>query len=115
MEEPPSERELAVFSGARRLPAEVRDRYLDQTCASDAMMRRRVQELLQASEEAGAFLQQPAPHPGADALTFRGPGPPSEQAGDRIGRYKLLQQIGEGGCGVVYMAEQSEPVRRRVA
>src|SRR5712691_2668407 len=38
-----------------------------------------------------------------------------EQAGDRIGRYKLLQRIGEGGCGVVYMAEQHEPVRRRVA
>src|SRR5205814_1277410 len=40
---------------------------------------------------------------------------PSEQLGDRIGRHKLLQQIGEGGCGVVYMAEQSEPVRRQVA
>jgi serine/threonine protein kinase/tetratricopeptide (TPR) repeat protein len=40
---------------------------------------------------------------------------PPEKAGDRIGRYKLLQQIGEGGCGVVYMAEQEEPVRRRVA
>src|SRR5947207_7751667 len=39
----------------------------------------------------------------------------SEKPGERIGRYKLLQQIGEGGCGVVYMAEQSEPVRRRVA
>ncbi len=41
--------------------------------------------------------------------------PPTEKAGDRIGRYKLLQQIGEGGCGVVYMAEQQEPVKRRVA
>src|SRR5512136_987566 len=41
--------------------------------------------------------------------------PPTEKPGDRIGRYKLLQQIGEGGCGVVYMAEQDEPVRRRVA
>ena len=40
---------------------------------------------------------------------------PAEKPGDRIGRYKLLQQIGEGGCGVVYMAEQAEPVRRRVA
>src|SRR5207344_2668082 len=39
----------------------------------------------------------------------------TEKPGDRIGRYKLLQQIGEGGCGVVYMAEQEEPVRRRVA
>src|SRR5207253_1813887 len=41
--------------------------------------------------------------------------PVTEQPGDRLGRYKLLQQIGEGGCGVVYMAEQEEPVRRRVA
>src|SRR5436190_4105573 len=41
--------------------------------------------------------------------------PPSEKPGDRIGRYKILQQIGEGGCGIVYMAEQEEPVRRRVA
>src|ERR1044071_311182 len=41
--------------------------------------------------------------------------PVTEQAGDRIGRYKLLQQLGEGGCGIVYMAEQEEPVRRRVA
>ena len=41
--------------------------------------------------------------------------PTTEKLGDRISRYKLLQQIGEGGCGVVYMAEQEEPVRRRVA
>ena len=41
--------------------------------------------------------------------------PPEERPGTRIGRYKLLQKIGEGGCGVVYMAEQEEPVRRRVA
>jgi len=41
--------------------------------------------------------------------------PVTEKPGDRIGRYKLLQQIGEGGCGIVYMAEQEEPVRRRVA
>ena len=43
------------------------------------------------------------------------PMPPSEKPGDRIGRYKLLEQIGEGGCGVVYVAEQEEPLRRRVA
>ena len=52
-----------------------------------------------------------SPPAGTIVLSF----PVTEQAGDRIGRYKLLQQIGEGGCGVVYMAEQEEPVRRRVA
>src|SRR6058998_1236342 len=41
--------------------------------------------------------------------------PPEEKIGDKIGRYKLLQTLGEGGCGIVYMAEQEEPVRRRVA
>ena len=51
----------------------------------------------------------------ASSGTIRIPAISSEKPGDKIGRYKLLQQIGEGGCGVVYMAEQEEPVRRRVA
>ena len=49
------------------------------------------------------------------AKTFALSIPPTEKPGDRIGRYKLLQQIGEGGCGVVSMAEQEQPFRRRVA
>jgi serine/threonine protein kinase/tetratricopeptide (TPR) repeat protein len=115
------ERELAVFSAARRLPPPERASYLDQTCAGDAALRRRVEELLQASEDAEGFLQEPAP----GAQRTDSPSPAStlvpnvaasgEKAGDRIGHYKLLQQIGEGGCGVVYMAEQEEPVRRQVA
>jgi serine/threonine protein kinase/tetratricopeptide (TPR) repeat protein len=115
------EREVAVFSVARRLPAPARPAYLDQTCGADATLRARVEELLRATEDAEGFLQEPAPgalRPAEDPassqpthdLTAAG-----EKAGDRIGRYKLLQQIGEGGCGVVYMAEQEEPVRRRVA
>src|SRR4029077_9034524 len=68
--------------------------------------------LLQAHEQAGDFLGRPAAdRPGRAAQAF----PAGEKPGDRIGHYKLLQQIGEGGCGVVYMAEQEEPVRRRVA
>jgi serine/threonine protein kinase len=80
--------------------------------------------LLEAHEEAGEFLENPAPgaEPAAAAVNPQGAGRSSatasasiEKPGDRIGRYKLLEQIGEGGCGVVYMAEQEEPVRRRVA
>jgi serine/threonine protein kinase/WD40 repeat protein len=68
--------------------------------------------LLDAYEEASDFLGSPAAErPPKAAKMF----PAGEKPGDRIDRYKLLQQIGEGGCGVVYMAEQEEPVRRRVA
>ena len=70
--------------------------------------------LLSAHDEAGGFFQPSkapasAQAPGSNSL------PLTEKLGDRIGRYKLLQQIGEGGCGVVYMAEQEDPVRGRVA
>src|SRR5207249_4226395 len=73
----------------------------------------------QANEDAGRFLgapgdaeQQAAQRTPSDAALLAAI---TEQAGDKIGRYKLLQKIGEGGCGVVYMADQEEPVRRRVA
>jgi serine/threonine protein kinase len=107
------DRELAVFGAARRLPARERAAYLDEACAGDAALRKRIEELLQASDEAGNFLENPAAVPPSG--TVRPAAMPTEKPGDRIGRYKLLQQIGEGGCGVVYMAEQEEPVRRRVA
>jgi serine/threonine protein kinase len=98
----PPDHELAFFSAARRLPVGERAAYLAEACAGDAVLLKRVEQLLEASEEAGNFLARPSAIPG-------------NKPGDRIGRYKLLQQIGEGGCGVVYMAEQEEPVRRRVA
>ncbi len=88
-------------------PAE-RAASLDAHCGDDAALRRRVEALLQAATQAGDFLEFPAAAPPpADEI--------SEKPGDRIGRYKLLEKIGEGGCGVVYMADQEEPVRRRVA
>jgi serine/threonine protein kinase len=74
-------------------------------------LREQVEALLRAHESAKTFMDKPAVIAGAETLVVK----PAEQAGDRIGRYKLLQQIGEGGWGVVYMAEQEEPVRRRVA
>jgi serine/threonine protein kinase len=117
----PFEHELAVFSAVRRLPAGERKAYLDQTCAGDAALRQRIEELLRAGEDAEGFLRHPAPGaqrpegaPGSSRSTLSSSAP-GEKVCDRIGHYKLLQQIGEGGCGLVYMAEQEEPVRRRVA
>src|SRR6266436_2306159 len=104
--------DIAVFTEALRLPPEDRDRYLDEACEGDNELRRRVEALLLAYEHAGDFLKRPAEDRPARAVQAF---PAEEKPGDRIGHYKLLQQIGEGGCGLVYMAEQEEPVRRRVA
>ncbi|MBI2926727.1 MAG: serine/threonine protein kinase [Verrucomicrobia bacterium] len=117
-------REVVVFNTAVQLPAAQRAAYLDEACQGEVELRRRVEALLQAHERAGGFLEDlPAgvapplsrgEPPGVSAAA-REPATLAEKPGNRIGRYKLLQQIGEGGCGVVYMAEQEEPVRRRVA
>jgi len=104
--------DIAVFTEALRLPAEERDRYLSEACKGDGEFRRRVEALIQAYKQAGDFLGRPAGDRPARADQAI---PAGEKPGGRIGHYKLLQQIGEGGCGVVYMAEQEEPVRRRVA
>jgi serine/threonine protein kinase len=105
--------EKTIFAAARQLSPEDRAAYLDQACGDNGPLRRRVEALLNASEQSGALLEVSA----APTLR-RTPAasiPLAEKPGDKVGRYKLLQQIGEGGCGVVYMAEQEEPVRRRVA
>ena len=101
----------AIFDEAVELPPERRAAFLEEACGGDAVLRQRVEALLHAHEAAGKFMDSPAlaPKPGTILLK------PTEQAGAKIGRYKLLQQIGEGGCGIVYMAEQQEPVRRQVA
>ncbi|MGH9646960.1 MAG: protein kinase domain-containing protein, partial [Bryobacteraceae bacterium] len=102
-----SNREKEIFEQALDItPAEERLRFLTSACGKDAALLARVQALLRADESGESFLPE-RPKGSVVAIT--------EKPGDRIGRYKLLQQIGEGGCGVVYMAEQTEPVRRRVA
>ena len=112
----PASREQAVFAGAlQHFTGGARAAYLSGACGPDLALRQRVEALLRASENAGDFLEQRPTGLGGDADPTLPAIELSEQPGDRIGRYKLLEQIGEGGCGVVYMAEQEEPVRRRVA
>jgi eukaryotic-like serine/threonine-protein kinase len=109
----------AIFNEALdRTDAVERAAYLDKACGADAALRERIEKLLRAHDEAEGFLSNPNSGRQSDAgitALFPDALPVTEKAGDRIGRYRLYQQIGEGGCGVVYMAEQEEPVRRRVA
>ena len=112
---PPSpESDETLFADALALPADERVRFLDAACKDDAARRQRLDSLLKASESAKGFMESP-PLAGQNEATAASLSSFGESAGQQIGRYKLLQKIGEGGCGVVYMAEQEEPVRRRVA
>ena len=102
-----------LFEGALncRTPAE-RAAYLDRVCAGQPELRRKFEALLQAHDRSGEFLE---PAVGVARSTVKLDLAPAETPGTVIGRYKLLQKIGEGGMGVVYMAEQTEPVVRKVA
>ncbi len=112
----PASGEQVVFAEAlQRLTAEARSAYLDGACGPDTVLRRRVEALLHAAECAGDFLERPPAGLAAGDTPLLIPAGLIEKPGDWIGRYRLLQQIGEGGCGVVYLAEQEDPVRRRVA
>jgi WD40 repeat protein/serine/threonine protein kinase len=108
----PQQQEELVFDAALRMLPHERAEYLDRACKGNPELRRRAEALLGAWERASGFMNEPA-------LSALPAGLPSsltiEKVGDRIGRYKLLEQIGEGGCGLVYVAEQEEPVRRHVA
>ena len=98
-----------------KLPAEQWEGYVAEACGGDADLAQQVACLLQVHREAGSFLDAPAPgleQPGTSTALYPHI---SEGPGNVIGPYKLLQQIGEGGMGVVFMAEQTEPIQRTVA
>src|SRR5262245_52107706 len=108
--QPPDER--TVFERSLDFaPGAEREAYLDDACAGKPELRSEVDALLKAHEMAGSFLDGPAydGEPATEAQFI------AERPGTEIGPYKLLQQIGEGGFGAVYMAEQQHPVRRKVA
>ncbi|MCX6930927.1 MAG: serine/threonine protein kinase, partial [Verrucomicrobia bacterium] len=124
--QPASPRERELFMQALEQPSrEERNAFLDRACGHDSVLRRRLARLLEEFDRIGTFLDQPVNSVEDRAGLAKAPNgeagggmvllPVTEKPGDRIGRYKLREKIGEGGCGIVYVAEQEEPVRRRVA
>jgi WD40 repeat protein/serine/threonine protein kinase len=101
----------AIFKAAVRLSPERRAAFLDQACASDGELRHEIESLLRAHDASGSFLGDLSSR--SDATEdFE---PILECAGTVIGPYKLMEQIGQGGMGLVFVAEQQHPVRRKVA
>jgi serine/threonine protein kinase/WD40 repeat protein len=111
--------EEAIFNVARQIPAgDARREYLRQVCGDDVALHGRLEALLAVHDQERSFLESPAADlmmTGDDSAGLVAGPQDVARAGTVIGPYKLLQQIGEGGMGVVYMAEQSHPVQRKVA
>jgi tetratricopeptide (TPR) repeat protein/serine/threonine protein kinase len=102
--------EEALFDQLLTMPASSRAAFLEKACAGEPQQRQRLEVLLHAHEHPGSFLQAPL---SAQVATVDEP--MTERPGTVIGPYKLMEQIGEGGMGLVFVAEQQQPIRRRVA
>src|SRR5262249_24208640 len=102
--------EESIFAEALGKTDQERAAFLDEQCKEDVGLRKQVEALLLAHDYPDPFLEAPGRVRGVpvDAPLTEGPG-------TVIGAYKLIEQIGEGGFGVVFMAEQTQPVRRKVA
>src|SRR5262245_56640274 len=103
--------ESIFFAALEKGAAQDRAAYLNEACAGDAELRRHVDRLLAAHPDVGNFLQSGP----ADGNTTRDESPLTERPGDDIGPHKLMEEVGEGGMGLVFVAEQQRPVRRKVA
>jgi serine/threonine protein kinase/tetratricopeptide (TPR) repeat protein len=113
-------REEALFEAAQQLRPQERKAFLDLACTGDAALRKQLDALFSAEGAADEFFRSGAPALRLNVTKLTSPSTTSQSAGSellgtQVGPYKPLQKIGEGGCGVVYMAEQEKPVRRRVA
>ncbi|MGH7967961.1 MAG: serine/threonine protein kinase, partial [Limisphaerales bacterium] len=107
-------REDWIVREARKRPLTERSSFLDGACAGDDALRKRLKAVL-AAVEPGEPTVSDGTAVARPTLRIDFADTPTEAVGHTIGRYKILQNIGEGGCGSVYMAEQEQPVRRRVA
>src|SRR5882672_9938745 len=98
-----------IFDQASVLPQHEREAFLRARCGDHVELRTEVESLLAAAQSAGEFLAGPTINDSESGVVSATPEP------RQIGPYKLLQIIGEGGFGTVYLAEQEQPIRRRVA
>jgi eukaryotic-like serine/threonine-protein kinase len=103
--------ESIYFAALEKPLGQEREAFLNQACGTNADLRQHVERMLAAHPQVGSFLKAPAP----ELLATIEQSPIAERPGTVIGPYKLMEQIGEGGFGLVFVAEQQQPMRRKVA
>jgi eukaryotic-like serine/threonine-protein kinase len=108
----PSALELIFFAALQKRVGAERNLFLGEQCAGNPEQRAQLERMLAAATDAASFLERPAV---AEATAWRPESLAIARPGTVIGSYKLLQQLGEGGMGIVFMAEQSQPIQRTVA